>query len=298
MPYCTLPDRAVIALAGEEARDFLDALVTNDVGRVTPSQAIYATLLTPQGKFLFDFFIAEQGGRLLLDSEAARKDELVKRLKLYRLRSKVDIIDLSAELSVVAAFGDDAVTALALPNEPGSARSEADGVVYVDPRLAAAGVRAMLGDGEAVMIAAGLAAAPADTYEAHRVALALPAPGRELIVDKSILLETNIEELHGVDFRKGCFVGQEVTARTKYRGLVRKRLLPVRFDGPPPPAGTKVTLDGHDAGTMGSASDGRGIALLRLERVEQAAQTGTPLLAGNVRLQPEKPDWLPLAIDL
>lgn len=297
MPYCTLPDRAVIAIGGAEARGFLDALVTNDVERVTPERAIYATLLTPQGKFLFDFFIAEHDGRLLLDCEAARKDDLVKRLKLYRLRSKVDIDDVSAGFAVAAAFGDD-VPALGLPGAAGAAMVQAGGVIYVDPRLAAAGARAMLADVAGTFDAAGLAATTPQAYERHRVALALPAPGSDLIVDKSILLESNLAELNGVDFAKGCFVGQEVTARTKYRGLVRKRLLPVRFDGAPPAAGTPVTVDGRDAGTMGSAADGHGIALLRLERVAQAARSGSPLMAGEVHLTPAKPDWLALDIEL
>lgn len=292
MPYCPLPDRAVVSLAGDDVSGFLDALVTNNVHLVTPTQAIYAALLTPQGKYLFDFFIAAYDGRLLLDCEAARKDELIKRLKMYKLRAKIDITDESADMTVLAAFGDDAPSAFSLADEAGTARQMDRGVAYVDPRLSTAGVRAIVADVAATAAETGLAAADADAYEAHRLSLALPAPGADLIVDKSILLESNFEELNGVDFSKGCFVGQEVTARTRYRGLIKKRLLAVTFDGPEPPAGTTITLDGRDAGTMGSSHGGQGIALLRLERLEQAQSTGMPLLAGDVKVTPMKPDWL------
>lgn len=292
MPYAILADRAVLALRGADALELLQGLVTNDVAPATQGGAVYAALLTPQGKYLFDFFIAGRDGALLLDCQASRKDELRKRLTLYRLRSQVEIADASAEFTVAALFGDDLPAELA-NGEGGGARAYAGGVVYTDPRLPAAGFRAMLPDPASAMADAGIPATDAGAYEQHRLALALPDSERDLVIDKSLVLESNLEALHGVDFSKGCFVGQEVTARTKYRGLVRKRLLGVRIDGEPPAAGTPIRFDGKDAGTMRSAGAGRGMALLRLDAVAAAEAAGAPLTAAGASLTPVWPDWLP-----
>ncbi|MCP5366589.1 MAG: folate-binding protein YgfZ [Hyphomicrobiales bacterium] len=295
--YAILPDRGVLTIAGEEHRAFLQGLISNDVNRVDPGHAAWAAFLTPQGKYLHDFFLAPHGDGLLLDGEAARLPDLLRRLKMYRLRSKVDLADLGDVWAVAALFGDGAAAAAGLDGTvAGAAAPFAGGVAFVDPRLAAAGVRAILPrDGaEAALAGAGLAAASAADYDAHRLALGLPDGSRDLELEKSILLESGFDELHGVDWNKGCYMGQELTARTKYRGLIKKRLLPVTIDGPAPEPGTPILAGGREAGEMRSSAGDRGLALLRLEFLDPDSATGD-LSAGGATLHPWKPEWLDLA---
>ena len=282
MPSARLPGRAVVAVSGPDARSFLQNLVSNDVDRVAPDRAIWAALLTPQGKYLFDFFIAEAGGRLLLDCEASRAEALVKRLSLYRLRSRVEIADASAELSVSAVFGAGALEALGLPADAGAAAVRDGGVVYVDPRLAAAGARAMLPPGEALPPPE----ATAEEYDLWRLSLGLPDGSADLEVDKATLVESGFEALNGVDFRKGCYVGQEVTARMKHRGLAKKRLMRVAIEGAPPPPGTPILMDGREAGELRSTRGGYGLALLRLEQADAASKRNAVLSADAARIRP------------
>jgi tRNA-modifying protein YgfZ len=290
--FARLEGRALLRLAGADARPFLQNLVSNDLDRLTPERAIYAALLTPQGKYLFDFFVLEAGEALLLDCEARRLGELAKRLAMYRLRAKVEIA-ADETLAVCVGFGDGAAPALELAAEPGAARPFAGGIAFVDPRLAAAGIRAVA-PADAAMTAlaeAGFAPGDAAAYDRHRLRLALPDSSRDLEVDRTVLLEANFEELHGVDFHKGCFVGQEVTARTKYRGLVKKRLVRVDVDGPLPPADTAIRLGDKEVGQVRSGTDGLALALLRLEALDEAIASGTPLTAGSARLTPVRPAW-------
>ena len=291
--YVVLAERGLIALRGDDARGLLQGVISSDMERVTPASASYGALLTPQGKYLFDFVILQLGDSLLLDTERARVDDLMRRLMMYRLRAKVEIEDQSEALEVAAVLGDDVAARLDLPAEPGAARALKDGVVLIDPRLVQLGARAVSPRGQVApaLQDLGFAALPPAAYEQARLALGIPDGSRDLVVDRSTLLESGFEELHGVDFKKGCFVGQELTARMKYRGLVRKRLMPVTFEGPPPAPGTPIRLDGKDAGEMRSAHDGRGIALLRLEQVTRAAEGGMPLLADATVVIPQKPDW-------
>jgi folate-binding protein YgfZ len=294
--FVVLEDRSVIGVGGPDARTFLQGLISNDVNKVTPARAIYAALLTPQGKFLHDFFIAELDGRLLLDCETGRAADLLKRLTLYRLRSKVELTDLTLQLRVAAIIGDGAAAALGLGSDAGTAKAIGNGVGFVDPRLSAMGVRAVLPAASAVdtLIGFGLPAVTIEDYHRHRLALGVPDGSRDVAVDKSFLLESNFEELNAIDFNKGCYVGQELTARTKYRGVVRKRLFRVEVDGPLPLPGTPVMLGEKEAGTMRSGLEHVGIALLRLEDVEAASKSGQRLTAGEARLTPIKPDWVNL----
>ncbi|MSP83515.1 MAG: folate-binding protein [Alphaproteobacteria bacterium] len=285
-----LAQRGVLRISGEDARPFLQGLISNDVQRVAPGRAIYAALLTPQGKYLFDFLVAQAGDDLLLDVEAARAADLLRRLSLYRLRSKVVIADAGSSSRVFALLGDGVAERLGLAAE-GSARALADGVTFIDPRLARLGARALLPSAAALVALGFVAGTPAD-YDRHRLALGVPDGSRDILVDKSFLLESNVEELHGVDFDKGCYVGQELTARTKFRGVVRKRLFRVDVDGPLPDPGTPILLGDKEAGIMRSGADGVGLALLRLEIVDQASVSGEPLTAGASRLKPVKPDWV------
>lgn len=290
--YRVLEDRGVLIVAGEDRQAFLQGLVSNDVAKISAERAIYASLLTAQGRFLHDFFMAELEGAVVLDAEAARLDDLRKRLTLYRLRAKVALTAATDRLAVVALFGDGALAALGLPDEPGRTVPFAGGIAFVDPRLARLGARAVVPRASIEKITAlGFAAAGGTDYDAMRLALGVPDGSRDLPVEKALLLENGFDELHGVDWQKGCYVGQEVTARMKYRSLVRKRLTTVRIEGETPPPGTPVLLDGEEAGEMRTALGSRGLALLRLDMVERADREGRPLTAGAASLTPIKPAW-------
>lgn len=290
--YALLADRGVISVTGEESRRFLQGLISNDINKVKPDRAIYATLLTPQGKFLHDFFIVASEEMLLLDCEGSRAADLLRRLGLYKLRAKVTLSDVSACYRVAALFGAAAGERLALAAEPGAAKPFAGGIAYCDPRLAALGFRAILPAEAAVdaLAEAGFAAAPADAYDRQRLALGVPDGSRDLPVEKAFLLEHNIEELNGVDFGKGCYVGQELTARTKHRGIVRKRLFRVEVDGPLPAPGTPILMGTKKVGEMRSGRDHAAMALIRLEAIEMLPAEG-PLTAGDAKLTPKKPEW-------
>lgn len=281
--FALLAGRAVVALGGDDARPFLQNLVTNDIEPADRGQAVYAALLTPQGKYLFDFFVVGAGDLLLLEAEAARLADLIKRLTLYKLRAAVTIADQSSDYAVAALFGG------------GRPPEIAEALVYADPRLAAAGYRVILPatDAAARLSAAGLRKSDAASYDRHRLALGLADGSADLSVDKTTILEANFAELHGVDFSKGCFVGQEVTARMHYKGLVRKRLLPVRIDGAAPAAGTELLRAGKRVGELRSSCDGLGLALLRLDRLGDDWSEATGLSAGDATIAPLKPEWFP-----
>jgi len=292
--FVPLDDRGVLEVAGEDARGFLQGLISNDVGKVAADAAIYAAFLTPQGKYLHDFFIVELGGALLLDCEKERLADLKRRLGMYRLRSKVTIADRTEDFLVAALIGDGVAEHMGLPaDKAGIAAPLQSGIVYVDPRLPAAGVRAVLPRGHtlAALEGAGLNALDREDYEQLRIQLGLPDGSRDMEVEKAILLENGFDELHGVDWEKGCYLGQELTARTKYRGLIKKRLVPVGVDGPMPPSGTPVVFDGKEVGEVRSGSGGVAVALIRLTALEQAAGAGSAFTAGTARVTPVKPTW-------
>ena len=282
--YAILDDRCVLGLSGPDARSFLQGLITNDVDSLTADGALYAALLTPQGKFLHDFFLLTLEDGLAIESDAARKDDLICRLTMYRLRADVTIEDLSDRYRVAALWGgapDD------MPTGPNSVR------LYPDPRLTDLGWRALVeGDsGDDDLFGGGWRRESPDAYDARRIAFGVPDGGRDLLIDKTFALEANFEELHGVDFEKGCFVGQENTARQKHRGAVRKRFMRVDIEGPPPPPDTPIMHGDREAGTMRSSVAQSGIAVLRLEQIEKSAKSGEPLIAGDARLTPIKPAW-------
>jgi len=293
--FVLLEDRGILAVSGPDRRPFLQGLVSNDVDKVGPTAARYAALLTAQGKYLHDFMMVEAGESIWLDAEAARLGDLKRRLSLYRLRAKASL-DEQPGLCVAAVFGVEALAALGLPSEPGAARPFGSGVVFVDSRLAALGARALLPlDGTRASLAdAGIAEADFDSYDRLRLSLGIPDGSRDLVLEKSILLEAGFDELNGVDWQKGCYIGQELTARTKYRGLVKRRLMPVRIEGPTPPPGAVVTADGREVGEMRSSHDGLGLALLRIEKVRE----GKTLAAGYANLVPLRPSWMRLENDV
>ena len=282
--FVVLEDRGVLAVGGPERARFLQGLISNDTAKIGRERAIYAALLTAQGKYLHDFMLVEIGETIWLDGEAARLGDLKRRLTMYRLRAQVTI-DERPDLAVAAIYGDDAA------GEPGAAEKLGDGVVFADPRLAALGARAILPreQVDGVLRDQGATAGGFAEYDRLRLGLGVPDGSRDLVLDKSILLESGFDELHGVDWDKGCYIGQELTARTKYRGLIKKRLFPVRIDGPAPEPGAIVTLDGKEAGEMRSSRDGTGLALLRLEAVGKDGLT-----VGDARLFPLTPAWMRL----
>ncbi len=290
--YVMLPERGLVTVAGEDRAEFLQGLISNDITHIGPARVIWAALLTPQGKYLHDFFVAELNGTVYLDCEADRLMDLGQRLSRYKLRARINL-GIAEDFIVAVMPGKAALGRLGLPEEPGAATAFGGGIVYADPRLAHAGARAILPKegGEAALRAAGFEAGSRDEYDVLRLALGLSDGSRDLVVEKSILLESNFDELHGVDWDKGCYMGQELTARTKYRGLIKKRLMPVDIDGEIPPPGTPVTLAGKDVGEIRSARDGRGLALLRLEQVERVMAGDGEFVSGDARLTPRKPDW-------
>jgi folate-binding protein YgfZ len=279
--HVPLAERGVLAISGETARDFLQGLITNDIQKVSPSCAIYAALLTPQGKFLHDFFIVEHRDRFLLDCSAERMPDLIKRLTMYRMRSKVEITDESDKWAVGAMLpvGETGV--------PGTAKARFDGVSYIDPRHANLGERTirLIDEDDTFPTDAAQQDKIRADYDAVRIALGIPDTGKDLIADKSMPLESGFDELHGVDFEKGCYVGQEVTARMKHRNLVKKRLFPVAIDGDAS-TGTIVKAGEVDAGELRSMIKDRGIALLRLDLAEKGG-----LMADGAAVTPEKPEW-------
>ncbi len=283
-----LEGRGMLQAAGPDRRDFLQGIISNDVTKVSAEHTVWSAFLTPQGKFLHEFFLAEWQDAFLLDCEAARLPDLLRRLSIYKLRSQVTLADASDRFAVAALFGAGTLEALKLAAEPGGAAPFAGGLVFVDPRLAELGARAILpAEGAAAALeAAGFGPASLADYDRLRISQGAPDGSRDLEVEKSILLENGFDELHGVDWDKGCFMGQELTARTHYRALIKKRLMPVEIDGPAPAPGTPVLAGEKEAGVMRSAVEGLGLALLRLECLDDA-----PFTAGEAKLTPRKPDW-------
>ncbi|MEM1103411.1 MAG: folate-binding protein [Pseudomonadota bacterium] len=245
----TLASRAVLRIEGADARAFLQGLITNDIEKARGDEAVYAALLTPQGKFLFDFFLLEHEGGFLLDTAAERAGDLQKRLTLYKLRADVSIADWSSHWRVEALIGD-------------AESAPAEGRSYIDPRLAELERRRFI-EG-----AAAEASDHEERYNAHRLKLGVPVSGFDIKPEKSFPLECNLDALNAVDFSKGCYVGQEVTSRTKRRGVVRKRVLAARRGegGAPFEADAPVTLGEAEIGRMLSFDGAAGLALIRLDR--------------------------------
>jgi len=258
-----LDSRALIRVEGPEWRPFLHNLLTHDVEALEPGGLRWAALLTPQGKFLHDLFVFAGEGEALLDVQAAHRDDLLRRLSLYKLRAKVT-------LTLV----DGAVSAAFAGEPPEGFRP--------DPRLPGLGGRA---------IDTSLATdASEDDYAAHRLSLGVPDPATDLAPDRTYPIEANLDLLNGIDFKKGCFIGQETTSRMKRRGTIKNRMLPLAFEGPPPAFGSEVLAGDLRAGEVLSGREGRAMALLRLDRIEGVALTvdGRPVRA-------DRPEWMPLA---
>lgn len=264
-------DRGLVSVTGADKQTFLQGLVSQDVERVSSTQAAYGAFLTPQGKYLHDFCLAEIGDRLILDGETDRGEELITRLQRFKLRAKVELSPAD-DLCVIAVFGENAAEVLSLSDTLGAARMLGDGIVFVDPRSAGLGCRLIVPSADAAAILADLpiTAAEFDDYETLRIGLGIPDGSHDMDVEKSILLECNFEALNGIDWEKGCYIGQEVTARTKYRGLVKRQLIPVSVDGDAPASGSAIYAEGNKVGEIRSIFNGIAIASLRLDAVQSA----------------------------
>jgi len=291
--YVILQNRGLLGVSGDDGVTFLQGLVSNDVSKVGTGRALYSALLSPQGKFQHDFFIIHKDGDLMIDCEAERLDDLKRKLTMYKLRSKVELTDRSQDFAVAALMGNEIAGALDVENQEGAAKSYLGGVAFIDPRLSAIGGRCVLprANADANLLSAGFAKGAPEDYEAARLAFGLPDGSRDMIIDKAILLENGFNELNGVDWKKGCYMGQELTARTHYRALIKKRLMPVHVEGPLPAPGTVLMLGDKKAGEMRSGQGIQGLALIRLEQFESVSKNGAPLSAGAATLHPRKPDW-------
>lgn len=258
-----LPHRGVIEIDGPDRTGFLQGLVSNDVTRAVPGHAVWSALLTPQGRYLAEFFILATPDSLLLDAPRVAIPDLIRRMGRFRLRSKVGLADRSADLPVHAGWHGNV--------------APSDAVFAPDPRLAEAGIRIIAR--EPIPGAGG-----ADLYLAHRLALGLP-DHEDLEPDKTLLMEAGFDELHGIDWDKGCYMGQELTARTRYRGLVKRRLVPVDGDADLA-AGAVVTAGERAVGEVRTVLGRRGLAMLRLDALGQS------LRAGTIAVTPDIPAWL------
>lgn len=283
--------RGILRISGDDRVAFLQGLVSNDVAKALPATAevsgrvLYAGFLSAQGRILHDFFIAAIGDALYLDCEADGMGDLHRRLSLYRLRSKVTLAPVSDAFASVLIYGEQALQRLNLPPAPGSAVVLGGGVLYVDPRTPALGARAIVPLGEVNAFGQmGLTEGVAADYDQLRLSLGVPDGSRDLPFEKALPLENGFDQFNAVDWKKGCYVGQELTARMKYRALVRRRLVSVRIDGPLPPPATPVLLDEQEVGEMRSAAGSRGLALLRIDAIDAAAKDSKTFTAATARL--------------
>jgi folate-binding protein YgfZ len=281
MKAAFLPDRGVIKVSGADARGFLNNLVTSELEQVKPGIGRFGALLTPQGKIVADFLITEapgdDGGGFLIDCAAALAQGLADKLGFYKLRAKVAVENLSDRLGVLAVWDGEPA---AMP-----------GPAFVDPRDARLGWRilvpAQLAQKAARLIGAETAGIAA--YDAHRIARGVPRGGLDFSYGDAFPHETNMDRLNGVDFDKGCYVGQEVVSRMQHRGTARTRIVRLILDGARPEAGVEIRAGDKPVGTMGSSTDGVGLALIRLDRAADALNAAVPLMAGGIVVRLAEP---------
>ena len=272
-----LPDRGVVRVTGEDAGKLLQGVITNDMDLLATQLALHAGLLTPQGKILFEFFVVKTDGGFLLETGRDKAADLAKRLSMYKLRAKAVIADASADFRVFAVWG----------TVPSSSGQAAGTVSFADPRHPDLGLRIL-----APQSATNSFDATPEAYHAHRIALGVPEGGRDYVLGDTFPHEADFDVLHGASFTKGCFVGQEVVSRMQNRGTVRKRVVPVT-GAAPLAAGADVTTGAAVIGKIGSVAGTQALALLRLDRVDEATAKGEPVLAGGVPITVRKPEWLP-----
>ncbi len=276
-----LPARGVIKVSGNDAKKFLQDIVTNDVTKAHHGRAVHTALLTPQGKILFDFFLLDTSDHFLLDCARDIIEDLVKRLTLYKLRAAVDFADLSGTLQVRAAWG-------------GPQQTASDAIVFADPRLDALGWR-ILAPSSLDIAATACEKASEDDYHRHRIALGVPEAGLDYPLGNTFPHEANYDQLGGVDFSKGCYVGQEVVSRMQHRGSARKRIVPVHGQAPLT-SGAEITARDSRIGVLGSVAGDRGLAMARLDRAQKALDEGRELMADGIEITLVQPGWADFSV--
>lgn len=286
MKAAFLPDRGVVKVSGEDARNFLNGLITTDIDELRPGLGRFGALLTPQGKIIVDFLITEapagqdsaHGGGFLIDAPRALAKGLADKLGFYKLRAKVVVENLTDKLGVLAAWDGTPATTPEL--------------AFADPRNAALGWRILIPEESQQKLASLIGADLVDSnaYEAHRIASGVPRGGLDFMYGDAFPHETNMDRLNGVDFDKGCYVGQEVVSRMQHRGTARTRTVKIILDGPSPEAGATILAGDKQVGTIGSTAGETGLALIRTDRVADALDAGLPLTAGGLSLRLADPD--------
>lgn len=272
-----LPRRGVVAVSGPDAEGFLDGIITNDLAGVAPGGAGYGGLLTPQGKILFDFIVFRDGERFLFDLARSTIADFVKRLTFYKLRAKVELDDLSEAHRVGASWGS---------RSPPSV----DGLVAVDPRLKALGYRLIVAADQSLAVD-GYALVDEPTYDAHRIAAGVPEGGLDFAFGEAFPHDVDMDQLSGVDFDKGCYIGQEVVSRMEHRGTARRRIVRVLAASPIPPVGAEIVAGEKPVGVIATSADHAGLAMVRLDRVKEAIDAGIPLLSRGLPVEIALPDW-------
>jgi folate-binding protein YgfZ len=260
-----LPNRALIRLAGENVLSFLNNIITADVGELPPGQIAYGALLSPQGKIQHEMFVINEGDSILIDGVRSQRDELIRKLIMYRLRAKISI-EPEDQLAVVA--------------DPSM------GSLDADPRLDVLGNRSEV---------SGVSGEARTDYDVYRLSLGIPDGESDIGVNAHFPHEANLDLLNGLSFSKGCYVGQEVVSRVQHRGTARSRMLPVTCDGPAPAGGTAITSGETQIGTILSSQGLRAMALVRLDRL---AEVKAPLLSAGVRVHVHKPEWMNIDVTI
>ena len=281
MTYIPLPDRAIITIKGHDRVSYLQSLVSNDVEKSGKNKAIWAAILTPQGKYLFDFFITTVDDQLWLDCEKSRMMDLGRLLHKYKLHADIEL-GIGENLKIYAIFDSD---------EYFDGNKFNFTAIYDDPRLIIMGKRAILSNNDLkIFTNLNIRQATIGDYDQRRIINGLPDGSNDMQLEKALLLENGFDELSGIDWQKGCFIGQEITARMKYRGLVKKRLLSVIFDGEPPKSGTNITMNGKNIGEVKSVNNNNGLALVYIANINNLNDYN--FIAGNSRVELNIASWL------
>ena len=292
--YEILENRGVVAVEGPDARSFLQAMISNNADNISPSVSIYAAMLSPQGKYLHDFVISQVGSKFLLDTEEARMLDLVNRLNLFRLGSEVTINSMKSETRVAALWRETSPLLLNKNHKPGHTAEISNCCVVLDPRVPALGYRVIGTKSNIKKFISHELSNPVteSNFDSHRLEIGIPDGSRDIRINKSYLLESNFEELNGVAFDKGCYVGQENTARQKHRGTIRRRLIKVNISGPSPENNERILWENREIGEMRSVSGCLGMAIIHLDRWAEAKAQNAKLRAGSATVIPFLPDWL------
>ncbi|WP_310621035.1 CAF17-like 4Fe-4S cluster assembly/insertion protein YgfZ [Flexibacterium corallicola] len=273
--FAQLSERGVLKVEGPDARVFLQNIITSDLDTLEVGKSAYSALLTPQGKVLWDFFIyAEEEDSFLLELPIGELPEFQKRLVFYRLRAKVEILDISNEKTVIVGWGE------SLP----------DGY-QLDPRLPALGIRFLASSQKPEEIFSKTLPKSQEQWNEHRIALGVPESGLDFSLGDVFPHDVDMDCLNGISFQKGCFIGQEVVSRMKHRGTARKRIIQVKAPDTLPETDTPIEIDGKPAGTLSSSFGKTGLAMLRLDRVKTGIDAGHTLTAAGITLEPQIPQW-------